>query len=40
MFTFRSNDASDNSLVEADYQVEARDATAEPTSSEIKAGEF
>ncbi|KAE8539238.1 hypothetical protein D1P53_004336 [Cryptococcus gattii VGV] len=40
VFTFRSNDASDDSLVEADYQVEARDATAEPTSSEIKAGEF
>lgn len=40
MFTFRSDDDSDDSMVEADYNVEARDATEAPTSSEIKAGKF
>lgn len=40
MFTFRSDDDSDDSMVEADYNVEARGATNEPTSSEIKAGKF
>ncbi|OWZ35271.1 hypothetical protein C356_05106 [Cryptococcus neoformans c45] len=40
VFTFRSDDDSDDSMVEADYNVEARSATDEPTSSEIKAGKF
>ncbi|OXG77442.1 hypothetical protein C349_05264 [Cryptococcus neoformans var. grubii Br795] len=40
VFTFRSDDDSDDSMVEADYNVEARGATNEPTSSEIKAGKF